>query len=349
MNERTVKIKVCGMREAANLREIAALRPDFIGLIFYPKSPRFVDFEILGVLPRFENIPRVGVFVNESLENVLRIAEAAKLSFVQLHGEESPEFCARLKNENFQIIKVFGVDANFDGARLRDYEAVCDYFLFDTKTDAHGGSGNSFDWQILRRFPIEKPFFLGGGIGAENVAEAIKNCAGLPLYALDVNSRVEIAPGVKSSAVVSEIMKQIKPQIGLAENPTAAEIKILSAGLSEFTRSQIGGGKHTNLTFFLRDGAGEIVGGVHGNYTDSGWLYVDSLWVSEVFRGGGYGTRLMNEIERAAIENGCRNAYLSTFSFQAPKFYQKLGYSVFGELEDFPAEHRRLFMRKKLI
>ena len=185
------------MREAENMREIAALKPNFFGLIFVKKSPRFVSLEQAKQLPQFSEIKRIGVFVNENLENVAAIVGEADLSFVQLHGSELPEYCHELKTKNLKIIKAFAVDENFDGAVLKLYENCCDYFLFDTKTTNHGGSGRAFDWTILQKFEINKPFFLGGGIGAENVREAIAACENLPLYALDVNSRAEIAPGVK--------------------------------------------------------------------------------------------------------------------------------------------------------
>ena len=117
----------------------------------------------------------------------------------------------------------------------------------------------------------------------------------------------------------------------------------------EYNRSKVGGKPKESLTFFLRDAGGRIVGGVHGNYSPTGrWLYVDTLWVSERARGGGYGARLMQLVEREAVARGCTDAYLSTFSFQAPEFYRKLGYAVFGELEDFPPGHKRYFLKKKL-
>jgi phosphoribosylanthranilate isomerase len=206
MNE--PKIKICGMRDAQNMREIARLKPDFFGLIFYPESPRFVSIEQAEKLPEFENIRRAGVFVDERSEKILEIAERANLSFVQLHGDETPEFCESLKKQNLQIVKVFKVDESFDGGRLKEYEAICDYFLFDTKTAKHGGSGHAFDWRILNRFLIKKPFFLGGGIGVKNAAEAMEACRNLPMFALDVNSRAEIAAGIKSPRIVQEIIKR---------------------------------------------------------------------------------------------------------------------------------------------
>lgn len=137
-------------------------------------------------------------------------------------------------------------------------------------------------------------------------------------------------------------------EITRAEHASRDEIKVLSDGIAEYDRATVGGGEYVPLTFFLRDEAGAIVGGVHGNYSGSGWLYVDILWVSERVRGGGYGARLMHLIEREAAARGCTNAYLNTFSFQAPEFYRKLGYAVFGELDDFPPGHKRYFLKKKL-
>jgi N-acetylglutamate synthase-like GNAT family acetyltransferase len=137
--------------------------------------------------------------------------------------------------------------------------------------------------------------------------------------------------------------------ITFEENPETKEIEILGEGIDQFTQSIFGSRTNKQLAFFLRDEEGAIVGGVHGKYGSFGWLYIAALWVSEQIRGGGYGIRLMNCIEQEAIKNGCVNAYLDTFSFQAPDFYQKLGYKVFGELEDFPVGHSRFFLRKSLI
>jgi GNAT superfamily N-acetyltransferase len=138
-------------------------------------------------------------------------------------------------------------------------------------------------------------------------------------------------------------------EITFEEDAAEEELEILSAGIMEYNRSKVGGRPKEPLTFFLRDGEGRIVGGVHGNYSGSaGWLYVSVLWVSERARGGGHGARLLQSIEREASERGCTDAYLDTFSFQAPEFYKRLGYVVFGELEDFPEGHSRIFLRKRL-
>ena len=136
--------------------------------------------------------------------------------------------------------------------------------------------------------------------------------------------------------------------ITFEENPTIQEIDILGEGIDQYTESLFRNRTSKQLTFFLRDEKGTIVGGVHGKCGSFGWLYIAALWVSEHLRGDGYGIRLMNCIEQEAIKNGCQNAYLDTFSFHAPKFYQKLGYKIFGELEDFPLGYSRYFLRKRL-
>ena len=199
------------MREPENLRKIADLQPDLFGLIFYRKSPRYISPEDAEILPDFFGISRVGVFVNEKVETMLQIAHRTKLFALQLHGDESPQVCAELKKEKPEpkLIKVFSIDEDFDGKLLTKYESVCDYFLFDTKTKKRGGSGESFDWNILRSFPIRRPFFLSGGIGVENVHDAIQSCKGLPLFGVDLNSKLEISPGVKSPQMVKKIIKSL--------------------------------------------------------------------------------------------------------------------------------------------
>lgn len=137
-------------------------------------------------------------------------------------------------------------------------------------------------------------------------------------------------------------------EITRAEHASPEEIRVLSDGLAEYSRAKVGAVEFTHVTYFLRDEAGAIVGGVHGNYSGLGWLYVSTLWVSERVRGGGYGARLMELVEQEAAAHGCTNAYLDTFTFQAPGFYRKLGYTIFGELDDFPPGHKRCFLKKTL-
>jgi ribosomal protein S18 acetylase RimI-like enzyme len=137
--------------------------------------------------------------------------------------------------------------------------------------------------------------------------------------------------------------------ITFEENPSGKDIQILGEGIDQHTQLLFPIRSSKQLAFFLRDEKGTIVGGVHGKYGSFGWLYISVLWVSEQFRGNGYEARLMDCIEQEAIKNGCINAYLDTFSFQAPEFYKKLGYKIFGELEDFPVGHSRFFLKKRLI
>ncbi|HEY9005857.1 MAG TPA: phosphoribosylanthranilate isomerase [Ohtaekwangia sp.] len=192
-----IKLKVCGMRDEANIQAVAALQPNYMGFIFYDKSPRYIgeDFLIPDIFPR--SIKRVGVFVNEAEEKMLDAVQRFKLDYLQLHGDESAELCQSLKNENIGVIKVFSVGDGFDFAVTKPYKPVVDFFLFDTKGKYYGGNAKVFDWSILKNYDQEVPFFLSGGISAKN-AEAIQSLTGMNIHALDVNSGVEDAPAIKS-------------------------------------------------------------------------------------------------------------------------------------------------------
>lgn len=192
------------MASPENILEVAGLRPEFMGFIFWEKSPRFFD----GTIPEIpKNILKVGVFVNETIANILGKVQEHDLDFVQLHGQESPEYCAALQSENIKIIKVFSIGNAFDFDFLKPYEPYCDSFLFDTKGKMPGGNGITFDWQILKKYNSKKPLFLSGGIGIETIA-AIKNLK-LPIYAIDVNSKFETQPGIKNA----ELLKQFQSQL----------------------------------------------------------------------------------------------------------------------------------------
>lgn len=138
-------------------------------------------------------------------------------------------------------------------------------------------------------------------------------------------------------------------QITFQKDASADDLQILSDGLDAHVESLFPGKSRTYVAFFVRDETGNIVGGVNGNYGTFGWLYVNALWVNESLRGQGYGRELMERIEAEAFRNGAKNAFLNTMSFQAPEFYKQLGYEIFGVLENFPAEHRLLFLRKRLV
>ena len=200
-----MKIKVCGMRDPGNIRLLSGLSPDYMGFIFYPPSRRFtadIDHEILDFLPI--SIKKTGVFVNEDIDMVMQKIRLNHLDAVQLHGHESDEYCRSLslllkEDENFhrvEIIKAFGIDAGMDFGILEHYLQEVDFFLFDTKTAEHGGSGYTFDWKILDGYPYDKPYFFSGGLILENL-DAIKTISDSRLYAVDLNSRFETEPGLK--------------------------------------------------------------------------------------------------------------------------------------------------------
>jgi phosphoribosylanthranilate isomerase len=217
-----MKLKICGMHH--NPTEVAQLQPDYLGFIFWEPSSRYFK----GAMPSLPKpIKKVGVFVDAAVEEVLEKVNQYGLDAVQLHGKESPEYCLELKENflsfraqsrkkkvashdavstaldltNLEIIKVFSIKDDFDFSVLKDYENVCDFFLFDTKGKLPGGNGYTFDWSILENYPSTKPFFLSGGIGLESLEklkEFIKNPASKYCYAIDVNSRFETEPGLKN-------------------------------------------------------------------------------------------------------------------------------------------------------
>jgi phosphoribosylanthranilate isomerase len=207
-----MKIKVCGLRDKANLEDIAALNPDFIGFIFYDQSPRFVgeslDEAMLRALPR--QVKKVGVFVNASPDYILRNVKKYDLQYVQLHGNETPDLCRSLQNRGINIIKAFRVDAAFNFSMLNNYKAFSDFFLFDAKGEQPGGNGITFDWSILKNYDNEKPFFISGGIGLDNLA-LLEQLKGMKLYGVDVNSAVEVSPGVKDAEKVRELIARLRP------------------------------------------------------------------------------------------------------------------------------------------
>ena len=206
-----VKIKVCGMKYASNINAVAALMPDYLGFIFYPKSKRFVglDFDRSDLTSLNPSIQKVAVFVNAYLNEVTEFSNIYGIKFVQLHGDETPEFCSDLRKNNFKVIKAFGIDEDFDFSALEAYKESVDYFLFDTKTPEHGGSGRTFNWQVLDQYKLAVPFFLSGGLSLANISD-LKSIQHPQLFGVDLNSKFEVEPGVKNTELLAEAFKNIR-------------------------------------------------------------------------------------------------------------------------------------------
>lgn len=195
-----MELKVCGMREPENIRSlISEVNPDWMGLIFYSKSPRYVSDEKAAELKEFQ-VKKVGVFVNASEAEILRKVEQFGLSAIQLHGKESVEFVKDLsKKTDVELWKVISVGAEIDWKSMEGYLPFVSRFLFDTATAAHGGSGKRFDWKVLETYPFDKGFLLSGGLDEESAEEVLALRQQIPqLQGVDLNSKFEDAPGVKN-------------------------------------------------------------------------------------------------------------------------------------------------------
>lgn len=199
-----MKLKICGMKYPENILEASELLPDFMGFIFWEKSARYFD----GDIPKLpESIQTVGIFINETIENVIEKIQKHDLKIVQLHGNESLEYCSKLKSQGIKIIKVFSIENDFDFENLNPFEAVADYFLFDAKGKFPGGNGTKFNWQTLKNYNSEKPFFLSGGIGIDEI-ENIRNL-NLPIFAIDINSKFETEPGLKNIGLIKQFKAKL--------------------------------------------------------------------------------------------------------------------------------------------
>ena len=193
------QLKVCGLTKMDQIQELISLNTNFLGFIFYEKSPRFVLNHLsLEEISEINHQGKVGVFVNETIEKIVKISEKAKLNFIQLHGDEDEEFILSLSqrlSKDVKIIKVFRVGTQNLKLETWNLEQI-DYFLFDTDSKAFGGTGKTFDWQILNEIEIPIPYFLSGGISLENIHQ-LSTINHQPL-ALDINSKFEIEPGIKN-------------------------------------------------------------------------------------------------------------------------------------------------------
>ena len=206
-----MEIKVCGMRDQTNCLQLAQeVNPDWMGLIFYPKSPRLVPSESAEWLVDLP-LKKVGVFVGEDQSEIRRKATLFGLSALQLHGGESVEVVKQLKEDtDLEIWKVFSVGENLDWKMMEEFVPHVDRFLFDTATASRGGSGKTFDWGLLKGYPFEKGFFLSGGLRLEHAAEILELRKDIPqLLGVDVNSGFEIAPGLKYISDLKEFKQKL--------------------------------------------------------------------------------------------------------------------------------------------
>ena len=162
--DRALRLKVCGMRDPGNIMEVASLDPDYLGFIFYPGSSRYMgnDLDHQSLTRLNPSLQRVGVFVNATTRQIIEALETYQCSLAQLHGQESVEQCSEIKAMGFKVIKAFGISPGFDFSRLVPFAGSVDFFLFDTLTTTYGGSGKSFNWEILDDYAMDIPFFLSG-------------------------------------------------------------------------------------------------------------------------------------------------------------------------------------------
>src|SRR5690606_3211033 len=205
-------LKICGMKH--NITEVAALQPDYLGFVFYEKSPRYFKGEI-PELPK--RIKKVGVFVDEKISKVIDLVKKYSLDVIQLHGNENKEYILDLQGyltlyyPDVLVWKVFSVDDKFDFNQLSVFENKVDAFLFDSKGKEKGGNGFTFNWEILKKYKSKKPFILSGGIGLEEV-DLLKKIlkTDLPMHAIDVNSRFETEPGMKDVSALKVFIEILK-------------------------------------------------------------------------------------------------------------------------------------------
>jgi len=208
-----MRVKVCGITQEDQLIKLPETGATFAGLIFYPKSPRYVLRQMTtSHIKRQNNINKVGIFVNASVEEVLHMVDECRLHMVQLHGDETPKFCEKIA-DYISVVKAFRVtETDHIAWRIKDYMEVCDMFMFDTEGAGYGGTGKKFNWQMLHDVTVGKPYFLSGGIEPTDV-EKLKEFSMRPeakaLFAIDVNSKFELLPGVKDMPLIKKFIQQL--------------------------------------------------------------------------------------------------------------------------------------------
>jgi phosphoribosylanthranilate isomerase len=202
-----LRVKICGMRDSGNIAKLSKLPIDMMGFIFYPQSPRYagnLSPRSLSIIPA--NICKVGVFVNETVSTILSIAQKYELQMIQLHGTESADSCRLLRDQGYKVIKAFNVSSGKDFNFSSAYADVSDYFLFDTQSSSFGGSGKQYNWKILDDYKEKIPFFLSGGIGIMD-KERVREFNHDQLYAIDLNSKFEISPGIKNIELIHSMIQ----------------------------------------------------------------------------------------------------------------------------------------------
>lgn len=209
-----MRVKVCGMTQPDQVEALAGLGAMFAGFIFYPKSPRYVFRHMTTTqIRKVNNVNKVGVFVNAPIEEVLHLVDECRLHMVQLHGDEPPKYCEKIA-DYVSVVKAFRLSDN-DSVEwmIRPYMDVCDMFMFDTMGVGYGGTGKKFDWSVLRNSTIGKPFFLSGGIepgDEEQLMTFAREPMAKALFAIDINSKFEISPGIKDMDKVKAFVEKLK-------------------------------------------------------------------------------------------------------------------------------------------
>lgn len=207
------------MCHGENILEVSAMHPDYMGFIFYSKSPRlFRENHFLKENRQGSSIKKVGVFVNEEKIKIVDTVNQYGLDMIQLHGDESPGDCESIKQGlpmGTGIIKAVSVKSENDVLRCRQYDDVCDFMLADTHTPAYGGSGMTFDHSLLKHYDSRLPLFVSGGIGIHELDGLLPLASELPLYGIDMNSRLEISPGMKDPALVKSAIQKIRNAHGI--------------------------------------------------------------------------------------------------------------------------------------
>lgn len=204
-----MKVKICGMRDPQNIRDIALLKPDFMGFIFYPPSPRYLASAEAFPFDSLKDTITTGVFVNATDSDIVNAIRSYKLKAVQLHGNENQEFCKSIRQLGVKVLKAVSVADESDLTNLQRYEGTVDYLVLDTKTSQYGGSGTQFNWDLLNAYTVDIPFLLSGGIDEQD-AKRIAKLHHPMLAGVDLNSRFELEPGLKNVEKVNRFLDRMR-------------------------------------------------------------------------------------------------------------------------------------------